>query len=214
MKQTAIIFLSLLLFVGTTKSQNIDPIFNGQDLSNWVPVLRSEANADTVFYVKDGIMNAGGAPFGYIRTKDSYENYELSLEWRWTGEPTNSGVLLAITGEDKVWPHCIEAQLKHENAGDLVLMHEGARASVQGQDYQVDPEVRWVSVANKFNPSAEKTPGEWNSYRIRFLNGTLEFWINDTLQMKATNVTPTNGPIGFQSEGSHIQFRNIELIQL
>ncbi len=208
------IFLGLLLFVGTANSQKTEILFNSEDLSNWVPVLRSEANADTVFYVTDGIMNAGGAPFGYIRTKDSYENYELRLEWRWTGEPSNSGVLLAISGEDKVWPHCIEAQLKHENAGDLVLMHEGAKATVDGQDYQVNPEVSWVAVANKFSASTEKAPGEWNTYRIRFFNGTLEFWINNTLQMKATNATPTKGHIGLQSEGTGIQFRNIELIQL
>lgn len=214
MKLHVIIGCVLLTGITLVNGQNPIQLFNGQNLNNWEVVLQSEANPEAVFFIKDGVLNAGGTPFGYIRTRERFENFELTLEWRWTGEPTNSGVLLAISGEDKVWPHCIEAQLRHGSAGDLVLMHEGSKATVHGVEYAVNPEERWVTVVPKFSASTEKAPGEWNTYRIRFVNGELEFWVNGRLQMSATNAKPTKGYIGLQSEGSGIQFRNIEVTKM
>ena len=62
-------------------------------------------------------------PNGYIRTKDEYENYRLTLEWRWPegGTPGNNGVLIHTTTPKElgVWPKSLEVQLAHENAGDF-----------------------------------------------------------------------------------------------
>ncbi|TCO07700.1 3-keto-disaccharide hydrolase [Natronoflexus pectinivorans] len=212
--QKIFIIVILLLINSSFYAQTSISLFNEESSSDWHKVLQSEADPDTVFFFSDCILNAKGDPFAYIRTTEKYENYELNLEWRWVENATNSGVLLAITGEDAVWPHCIEAQLRDQSAGDLVLMHEGAKATVNGVKHQVDPNVRWVSVVEKFEEASEKDHGEWNHYRIRFYNGDLKLWVNGILQMSASKVHPTNGYIGLQSEGSWIQFRNIALTPL
>ncbi len=211
------LLLVALLFVATVQlsfSQKPVKLFNGKNLKNWEIVLKEESAGTAVFYVHEGILNASGTPFGYIRTKQQFENYELTLEWRWAGEPTNSGVLLHIVGNDGVWPHCIEAQLMNQNAGDLVLMQTGAKATVQNQSFEIKEGDRWASVIKKQQDSSENKPGEWNSYRIVSHNGKLELFVNGVLQNTASSFSPNKGYIGLQSEGSQIQFRNIMLKKL
>lgn len=211
MKMFLVMFIIVPLISSAQKPLKL---FNGKNLKEWVIVLKDDAGGVPVFNVTDGLIHASGTPFGYIRTKKSFKNYELTLEWRWVGEPTNSGVLIHITGNDGVWPHCIEAQLKHGNAGDLVLMHTGAKATVNNQEYVIKEGDRWVTAVAKLNDSSEKGPGEWNQYRIVSFNGKLELYVNDVLQNTATNFSPDSGFIGLQSEGSPIQFRKIYLRKL
>ena len=99
-------------------------LFNHKDLDGWVWVQRPPAPATNaadaaatppprpiadVWTVKDGILHTGGQPFGYIRTVEAYANYVLTVEQRHVNKG-NGGILFAITGPDKVWPHCLECQ--------------------------------------------------------------------------------------------------------
>jgi len=63
----------------------------------------------------------------------------------------------------------------------------------------------------KAHPTNEKPLGEWNRYRIVLNGGTLELYVNDLLQNTATDVEVKPGRIALQSEGAHIEFRNIVL---
>jgi hypothetical protein len=93
-------------------------LLNGENLDNWKPYLEnSDVDPAAVWSVQDGVLRCEGKPSGYIRTTGEYSNYKLHVEWRWADEPSNSGILLHTTGEDKLWPLCVEAQLMHENAG-------------------------------------------------------------------------------------------------
>jgi len=184
-------------------SQKTKPLFNGEDLNNWEFVLADDSKTpEEVFYIADGVMNIAGSPNGYARTSEKFKNFELTLEWRWVDKPANSGVLLNITGEDKVWPDCIEAQLQHGNAGDLVLIgiKPQTNESLHGNNR--------VVIISKQNDTSEKAPGEWNKYRIVLNNEKLEYYVNDVFQNSAELVYP-EGFIGLQSEGGHIQFRNV-----
>ena len=113
-----------------------------------------------------------------------------------------------------IWPHCIEAQLKHENAGDLVLMGKGAGVTYQDSAYMITSEESRYKVIPKLEDSSEKPVGEWNSYDITTLDGDIEIIVNGVLQFSGTGMTPTEGNILLQSEGSAMQFRNIYLEQL
>ena len=136
------------------------------------------------------------------------------MEWRWPGEPTNSGVLLNVQGEDRIFPHCIEAQLMHEKAGDIVLMGAGAGVTVRDSAYLVTSNERFYLSIPKFEDSSEKTPGEWNTYEITSVDGTLELVVNGVVQHSATEVSMNEGNIALQSEGSPLQFRNVYLVEL
>ncbi len=209
--KSALLFgLSLLLLSCSTETK-ID-LFNGQDLDNWKIIVDSEdGEPKDLFYVEDGIMNTIGDPFGYIQTKESYSNYKLHLEWRWTEEPSNSGVLLNVQGPELIFPHCVEAQLMHGKAGDFVLMGKGAAITVKDSTYLVTSEEKRYLAIPKFEASSEKPDGDWNTYDITSKDGTLELYVNGVLQNKGTAMTLTEGNIALQSEGGPMQFRNIYL---
>jgi len=210
MKSAALLILSLAVLSCSTEKKI--ELFNGQDLDNWNIIVDSEdGEPEDLFYVEDGIMHTLGAPFGYIRTKESYSNYKLHVEWRWTNEPTNSGVLINVQGKDMIFPHCIEAQLMNGKAGDIVLMGKGAGINVKDTDYMVESEENRYMAIEKFEESSEKAAGEWNSYEITSLDGNLELLVNGVLQNKGSGMTLTEGNIALQSEGSPLQFRNIWL---
>ena len=141
-----------------------------------------------------------------MRTEAKYENYKLHLEWRWAAEPTNSGVLLHASGTEKVWPRCVECQLKAGSAGDFVLIN-GTGVTVDGRDMQ-DVNKQFVGVGKK-QASSEKPVGQWNTYDIECKGDTIRCSVNGVLQNEGTNATDTAGWICLQSEGSPIEFRNI-----
>ncbi len=206
------LLLGLSLAVLSCSTENKIELFNGQDLDNWSIIVGSEdGEPKDLFYVEDGLINTLGDPFGYIRTKESYSNFKLHLEWRWTEEPSNSGVLLNVQGKDMIFPHCVEAQLMHGKAGDFVLMGKGAVITVKDSTYLVTSEEKRYLAIPKFEESSEKPAGEWNTYEITSKDGTLELYVNGVLQNKGTGMSLTEGNIALQSEGGPMQFRNIYL---
>ena len=206
------LLLGLSLLVLSCSTDDKIELFNGQDLDNWKIVVGSEdGEPKDLFYVEDGLMNTIGDPFGYIQTKESYSNYKLHLEWRWTEEPSNSGVLLNVQGPELIFPHCVEAQLMHGKAGDFVLMGKGAAITVKDSTYLVTSEEKRYLAIPKFEESSENPAGEWNTYDITSKDGSLELYVNGVLQNKGTGMTLTEGNIALQSEGGPMQFRNIYL---
>jgi hypothetical protein len=190
-------------------------LFNGKDLTNWEKIVFEEADVEEVFKVEDGIIKVLGVPNGYILTKDSYSNYKLHVEWRWSSVPSNSGVLLHVQEQNMVeWPLCIESQLKSGNAGDIVMIGHGAGVSVGDSTYLISPEERRFKVAPKFEENVENPAGEWNTYDITCEDGNIEIIVNGVLLNNASKSTLSSGPIGLQSEGTPIEFRNVYLIPL
>ena len=160
------------------------------------------------------MIHTSGVPNGYIRTTETYGNFKLHVEWRWMGEPTNSGVLLHVRGQDMIWPNAIECQLMHEHAGDLVLIGKGAGVTVNDSTYLVPSEENRYIIIPMQEEVSEHDPGEWNSYDITSLNGSIEVVVNGVLQNSGRDMTLTEGYILLQSEGSPMQFRNIYLEEL
>lgn len=209
------IFLFIMVLAISCGSEKKTVLFNGENLDNWtIYTGNPDVNPEDVFWVEDGILNTSGDPFGYLKTKETYSNYKLHVEWRWPGEPTNSGVLLHVQGKDRIFPHCIEAQLMHGKAGDIVLMGEGAGVTIKGEDFLVESDENFYMGITKFEDSSELAPGEWNSYEITSVNGELELVVNGVLQHTASNVSLDEGNIALQSEGSPLQFRNVYLVEL
>lgn len=186
-------------------SQNIQ-LFNGKDLNNWVFQLKDPAiNPATVFTVQNGVIHISGNPFGYMRTKESYSDYKLHVEWRWPVEATNSGVFVHGQLPDTIWLKCIECQLQAGNAGDFVCMN--------GADMNETTDKSKKSV-KKMAASSEKPTGEWNTMEVVCKANTVEVFVNGVFQNRGSNVTVTKGSICLQSEGKDIEFRNVYLNKL
>lgn len=192
----------------TRKNTDIENVrlFNGTDLTNWVFQLKDPAvNPSTVFSVRDGVIHITGNPFGYMRTKDSFSNYKLHVEWRWPAEPTNSGVFVNAQPPDGIWIKCIECQLQAGNAGDFVCMN-GADMNEHSDKSKM--------VVKKMAASSEKPAGEWNILEVVCKANTIEVSVNGILQNKGTGVNVNNGHICLQSEGKDIEFKNVFLTKL
>jgi putative heme-binding domain-containing protein len=180
-------------------------LFNGRDLTGWTYQLRDGGERDDVWSIVDGVIRCEGNPVGYIRTEADYENYELTLEWRFDPDrgAGNSGVLCRMIGEDKVWPHSMEAQLQSGSAGDI---------------WNID-KVPMIAAPERTNgrhtrgklASSERPLGEWNNYLIRCDRGYLRLEVNGAVQNEAIWCEEVPGKICLQSEGAYIEFRNIVL---
>ena len=189
-------------------------LFNGENLDGWDMYLKDQdTDPTTVWSVDDGVIHCKGKPNGYLRTKADYSNYKLHVEWRWVDKPTNSGVLLHTTGENKIWPQNVEAQLQNTNAGDFITVQAGTAITVNGNRYSSSENKTFKRVV-KQHDSSELPAGQWNSYDIICKDDTIQLTVNGVLQNTATESTLTSGAICLQSEGSPIEFRNIKLTPL
>lgn len=181
-------------------------LFNGRDLSGWKAILpEGGKKLEDVWSVQDGVIVCKGQPIGYIRTENDYKNFVLKLEWRFnpvTKKAGNSGVLLRMIGEDKVWPRSVEAQLQSENAGDFWNIDEFPMKTVAE---------RLSGRNTKKTHMAERPIGEWNEYEIVVDGGNIVLNVNGEELNRAWDVQEVAGKICLQSEGAEIHFRNIRL---
>jgi hypothetical protein len=178
-------------------------LFNGKDLTNWVFKLKDPSfDPSKVFKIENGVLHITGLPFGYMRTKDSYADYNLHVEWRWSAGSGNSGVFVHTQVPDTTPLKVIEVQLAAGNAGDFMC---GQGVSMNECS---DKSKRTVK---KMAPSSEKPAGEWNIMDVTCISNTIEVTVNGVLQNKGTNVSLSSGHICLQSEGKDIKFRNVTL---
>ena len=178
-------------------------LFNGKDLTNWTFHLKDPAaDPAKVFTVQNNVIHVSGNPFGYMRTKESYTDYKLHVEYRYPVELSNSGVFIHGQGADTIWLKCIECQLKSGSAGDFVCMN--------GSDMneRKDKSNRMVK---KMAESSEKPVSEWNTIEVTCKSNTIEVAVNGVIQNKGTNLNISSGSICLQSEGKDIEFRNVFL---
>ena len=174
-------------------------LFNGKDMVGWVSHLKGGVEADKVWSVKDGLLLCEGKPNGYLRTEKSYTNYKVTVEWRFA-KAGNTGVLVHITGQDKVWPLCVECQGMHAQQGDMYFWSGAKCAELK----------KGVKVPRK-SPDAEKPVGEWNTFQVLCAADTITILVNGTEMNKTTGGSLTAGTIGIQCEGAKLEVRKVTL---
>jgi hypothetical protein len=179
-------------------------LFDGKSLGGWKTVSK-DPTLLPVWKVTDGVIACQGSPFGYARTLAAYRDYTLHIEWRWPDKPGNSGIFLHVTGEDKIWPACLEMQLKSGQTG-MIIGSGGARFAEL-----TDPKKHNVP---RQGADSEKPVGEWNSADIVCRGDTVRLTINGVLQNEITGATLSSGCIALQAEGGAIEFRHVALQSL
>jgi hypothetical protein len=207
--KTILLSLSFLLTISLTlPAADTIQLFNGKDLSGWEFDVERDADPATVWSIKDGILYCQGKPRGVVRTKKTYSDYELTIEWRWPegSKGGNNGCLIHSQSprELGIWPKSLEVQLASGNAGDFWVI---------GCTIEVEPErtpEKGRRILNLTNDS-EKPIGEWNTMKILSKDGAVKVWVNGDLVNHGTNCSLKEGAISLQSEGAPIQFRKVEL---
>lgn len=198
------------------------PLWNGRNLDGWTTWIATPDRSVTVADVKrdesgkylepigaerdplriftvvqeDGrpAIRISGQVFGELRTKTSFQNYQLRLQFKW-GEkkwpprdapntPRDSGLLYhvhAAPGESgRVWARSIELQIQEHDVGDLyaigsvIAVRAKARRGTLPLEYVYDPAGDWTFFSQAQGasgrcikqPDSENPTGQWNTVEL------------------------------------------------
>lgn len=221
--------LFLLLAVATTvfaadneltsaeKSGGWKLLFDGKDASAHWRGYKKDALSDK-WVVKDGALMLTGKGGGDIITKDEYESFELSIEWK-ISPGGNSGIMFKVqeTG-GAPWNTGPEAQIQDNNGG-----HDPQKAG-------------WMYALYPASVDTTKPVGEWNHFVLKCektakgtyhcehtMNGTkyVEYeigsddWNEKVAKSKFASkpgfAKASAGHICLQDHGNEVAFRNIKI---
>jgi len=197
-------------------------LFNGKDLEGWhvdVPALdKKNDSIKSPFTVRDGMLISKGEPRGHLITNASYNDYELTFDYRFEAEPGNCGVLVHAATPRALYdmfPKSIEVQMMHENAGDFWCIVEDIK--VDNMEERRGPKNEWGITEGKkrrianLTDNSEKPLGEWNHMKIRCEQHTITVWVNGVLVNHGFDCTATEGQIALQAEGAQVAFKGLVL---
>ena len=179
-------------------AEGFKPLFNGKGLAGLKVQLPKNADPAGVFTVENGVLVVSGKPNGYVYTDKAYRNYVLRFDWQYPDKAGNSGTLVHIQEPHKVWPRCVEVQGQQQNHG-----HTFAIGGARGE-YKTDKEAQKKAI---------RGVGQWNSTEIISQDGELTTKVNG-VQVATGKGNLTEGPIGWQSEGTRVLFRNLRIKEL
>jgi len=203
----ATLVLSLLTACQTApppKAASVD-LFNGRDFTGWTFCMRGNLDPMQTWSATNGVIHCLGRPTGYMRTEKSYQDYRLTVEWRFIKAPPradNTGVLVHMQPPDVIWPKCFECQGMHDHQGEFWLWG-GAAA-----DEPVNLKKNGI---DRLQPAKENPVGEWNTCQVVCAGETIEIMVNGQAVNKITGCDPASGSIGIQSEGAEIEISKIRL---
>lgn len=185
---------------------------------NWIQV-----NTDDNTWRQEGdLLINSGHPIGVVRSEKMYENFILHIEWMHMEAGGNSGVFVwsnAVPGENRL-PDGVEVQMLEL---DWVNQHmtngvKPPEAYVHGELFGVGG-VRIVPD----NPRGERSKsvenrckgkGEWNTYDVVCVDGTIKLSVNGKFVNGISQSTQKKGYLCLESEGAEIHFRNIKVVPL
>lgn len=194
-------------------------LFNGKNLDGWrIDVPDSENDRESPFIVRDGNIVCLASPRGHLISNESYENYRLEVEYRFSGEPGNGGLLVHVSTPRALYgmfPKSIEAQLLNGNAGDFWCIAQNittpnmeARRGAK-ENWGVDG-AKLRRIPNLTDDS-ENPPGEWNTMIIECVLDRITVWVNYDLVNYGYDCEAQSGRIALQAEGSEVEFRRISI---
>ena len=199
------------------------PLWNGHDFDGWTRWMqRPEPSSDVagvkrdadgkytepigshrdplkVFTIASDVdgrpaIRISGEVFGELRTKASFKDYHLKLQFKWGVKkwpprdkpetPRDSGLLYHVHAEPgaggRTWARSIELQIQEHDVGDLyaigsaIAVRARALPGTQPMAYQYDPRAEWTFFSQSQGaagrcikqPDNENPTGEWNTVEL------------------------------------------------
>ena len=200
----------------------LQQIISGENVEG-VPVNWIQVNTEAeTWKVKGNEIICSGHPIGVIRSEKSYENFLLHIEWKHMEAGGNSGTFVWSDADpgDNLLPNGVEVQMLELDWVNLntrdgktppVAYVHGEIFGVGGIETVPDNPRgrRSKSVENRC-----KGRGEWNTYEVVCVDGTIKLSVNGKFVNGISKATKKVGFICLESEGAEIHFRNIRIIQL
>ena len=215
--------IALFLSLAASAIAEPVPLFNGKDLAGWtadVPEADKKPDLDPSFIVRNGLLVSLGKPLGHLVTAKEFENYRLTVEYRFPKAGGNCGVLVHASKPRALYdmfPQSIEVQMMSGHAGDFWCIQENIevpdmekrRPAKEGQKFGggLEDARRILNLTD----DSEKPLGEWNTMVITCKDGTIVVEVNGTEVNSGSKSTATKGKIALQAEGTEVEFRKVEL---
>jgi hypothetical protein len=180
---------------------------------------------------KDGLLTCTGQPIGVTRSRQTFTNFELVVEWRHLRSAGNSGVFLWVPDEaltnlksDTLPKYGIEIQALDHGFREQFEKETGKKGdwfTTHGDVFAVGN-----SKMRPFQPTSpdgrrsfprknlSRGVGEWNHYYVRAINGEVRLWVNQEEVSGGNACEPRKGYLCLESEGSPIEFKNIAIREL
>lgn len=227
MKKAATALLLLLAFVWSPlgwagevntlteqeKKEGWQLLFDGKSTSHWNSWKTKKRLKAGAWVVEDGALTLKGKGGGDIYTTKSYENFELSLEWKTKG---NSGILFRVNPEVEGPIYKVAPEMQIERSTGKKSTDAGGFYGL----YEVDCEGE-----KKMNPDG------WNTVKVRLVNGKGTHWFNGVkvaeYQIGSEDwnarvakskfkdwkgfAETAKGHIGLQDHGAEVSFRNVKI---
>lgn len=180
---------------------------------------------------KDGMAIGSGTPIGVTRTKKTFKNFELSIEWQHQTDGGNSGVFawvpmsaLENLKPDQLPDSGIEVQMLDHGYAKNYIASTGKKPdwfTTNGDIFAVGkstmkPFPPLSPNGSRSFPRKEVTNGfgNWNHYYVRGINGEIRLWVNGEEVSGGSDCSPAEGYLCLESEGAPIHFRNIRIREL
>jgi hypothetical protein len=168
-------------------------------------------------------IRISGEVFGELRTKTSFKDYHLKLQFKWGGKkwpprdrpetPRDSGLLYHVHAEPGVdgrtWARSIELQIQEHDVGDLyaigsaIAVRARPRAGSQLALYDYDPGAEWTFFSQSQGapgrcikqPDNEKPTGQWNTVELVCLREDSIHIVNGKVVMRLHGPLRIDSPV-------------------
>jgi hypothetical protein len=161
-------------------------LFNGKDLTGWVPVH------DVTFEVRDGNLRLVKG-MGWLRTEKQYRDFILEFEWRALVEKYDSGIFVRAPLEGKPWP---------TNGWQVNLRYDGLGGLVRGNRPVVPSETPKMPL------------NQWTKFRLEVKGKKISLKVNGEAAWEEEVLDREMGYLGIQAEDRAFDFRNLRLQEL
>ncbi len=194
-------------------------LYTGKDLSGW-----------KVEPLHEGHWTSQGWRLDYdgradtLWSEESFADFELMVDWRWTGEAKPGRVpVVAADGSNVVDEdgEQVYAEVPHDGDSGIYLRgNSKSQVNIWGwpigsgevygyrTDGAMSPEVR-AGVTPRV--AADRPFGEWNRFHITMVGDRLTVVLNGETVLEDARLpgVPPEGPIALQHHGSPLQFANV-----
>ncbi len=207
----------------TEKQQGWKLLFDGKTQNGWRYYQNKPSNS---WEASNGTLHSKGSANNYgsinadLMTKEQYDNFELSIDWK-ISPKGNSGILYLVTEDQK---SSYLSGPEYQIIDDINFPQKLEDWQKTGANYAMNPA-----------PAAAPNPvGEWNRTRIVVNKGHTEHWLNGKkiveyqIGSKEWKQNKMNGKwkdapaygmakkgyIALQDHGSEAWFKNIKIRKL
>ncbi|MCH2140315.1 MAG: DUF1080 domain-containing protein [Phycisphaerales bacterium] len=199
------------------------PVFNGLDFSGWEKPIDNEDN-----WTVAGTNIAHNGKGGHLWTTQSFGDFDLIVDWKWTGESQGKmeRPIINPDGTNAVNEDGSPMMATIDERDSGIFLRGSSKSQVNiwcwpvgsGEiyGYRTDPSMpKEVRASVTPTNAVDKPVGQWNRFFIRMRGEHLTVVLNGTTVIDQAHLpdVPAQGPIALQSHGSGIQFTNILIRQ-